>query len=150
MRYGILSLAILLPICSTGFSDETSKRQRLEFFEANIRPVLVKHCYECHAGDSKKVQGRLLLDSRQGLLKGGESGPAIVPSNPKESLLISAMKHNALEMPPKGKLPDSVIADFEKWISDGAIDPRDAPPAGDHAQATAWEVTYAARREWWS
>ena len=150
MRYGILSLAILLPICSTGFSDETSKRQRLEFFEANIRPVLVKHCYECHAGDSKKVQGRLLLDSRQGLLKGGESGPAIVPSNPKESLLISAMKHNALEMPPKGKLPDSVIADFEKWISDGAIDPRDAPPAGDLAQATAWEVTYAARREWWS
>ena len=78
MRCGILSLAILLPICATGVSDETSKRQRLEFFESNIRPVLVKHCYECHAGDSKKVQGRLLLDSRQGLLKGGESGPCLL------------------------------------------------------------------------
>ncbi len=99
MRCGILSLAMLLGICATGVSDETDKRQQLEFFETKIRPALVKHCYECHAGDSRKVQGRLLLDSRQGLLKGGESGPAIVPSNPKESLLISAMKHETFEMP---------------------------------------------------
>ena len=124
MRYGILSIAILLAASSAGASDEAVERQRLDFFEAKIRPVLVTHCYECHATDSKKLRGGLLVDSRQGLLKGGESGPALVPGDPKESLLISALKHDDFEMPPKGKLSPKVIADFEKWIQDGATDPR--------------------------
>ena len=124
MRGGILSIAILLVASSAGASDQTTQRQRLDFFEAKIRPVLVKHCYECHATDSKKLRGGLLVDSRQGLLKGGESGPALVPGDPKESLLISALKHMGFEMPPKGKLSPKVIADFEKWIQDGATDPR--------------------------
>ena len=125
MRYGILSIAILLT-AGSAWADPAVQRQRLEFFESKIRPVLVQHCYECHAADSKKLRGGLLVDSRQGLLKGGESGPAVVLGDLKTSLLISALKYDDFEMPPKGKLPAAVIADFEKWIQDGAIDPRRA------------------------
>jgi hypothetical protein len=126
MRYGILSIAILLVTGLAWAVDPAIERQRLDFFEAKIRPVLVKHCYECHAAGSKKLSGGLFVDSRQGLLKGGESGPAVVPGDLGESLLISALKHDDFEMPPKGKLPAAVIANFEKWIRDGAIDPRRA------------------------
>jgi hypothetical protein len=126
MRSGIISIAMILATGSVWAGDPAVERQRLEFFESKIRPVLVKSCYECHAADSKKISGGLLVDSRQGLLEGGESGPAVVPGDLKESLLISALKHDDFEMPPKGKLPPEVIADFEKWIQDGATDPRRA------------------------
>ena len=124
MRYDLLSIAMLLVMGSAWAGDPIGERQRLDFFESKIRPVLIKHCYECHAADSKKISGGLLVDSRQGLLVGGESGPAVVPGDLKESLLISALKHADFEMPPQGKLPAAVIADFDKWIQDGAIDPR--------------------------
>lgn len=124
MRYDLLSIAMLLVMGSAWAGDPVGERQRLDFFESKIRPVLIKHCYECHAADSKKISGGLLVDSRQGLLVGGESGPAVVPGDLKESLLISALKHADFEMPPQGKLPAAVIADFDKWIQDGAIDPR--------------------------
>ncbi len=98
----------------------------IEFFETNIRPVLVERCYECHSGKAKVLQGGLRLDSAEGVRKGGDSGPVIVPHQPGESLLIAALRYESFEMPPSGKLPDSVIADFEKWISVGAPDPRTA------------------------
>lgn len=97
---------------------------QLRFFEERIRPVLVEHCYSCHSADAKSIKGGLVLDSREGLLTGGDSGPVLVTSNVAESLLLQAMKHEALEMPPERKLPDNVIADFTKWIEDGAPDPR--------------------------
>ena len=115
---------ILLTAGSAWAGDPSVERQRLDFFETKIRPILVEHCYECHAADSKKLSGGLLVDSRQGLLEGGESGPAVVPGDLEESLLISALKHDDFEMPPQGKLSSEVVADFEKWIQDGAIDPR--------------------------
>ncbi|MEK6236657.1 MAG: DUF1553 domain-containing protein [Planctomycetales bacterium] len=132
MRFGIPSLAMLVVAGSVLIAgtplveaaDPVATRSQLDFFEKKIRPVLVKHCYECHAADSKKIQGELLVDSREGLIRGGESGPAVKPGDLKESLLISALKHDDFEMPPKGKLPDSVIADFEQWIQQGAADPR--------------------------
>lgn len=106
----------------------------VEFFESKIRPVLVEHCYSCHAADSKIIRGGLLVDSRDGLLEGGDSGPAVVPGNGDESLLLAALKHESFEMPPDRKLPDAVIADFQHWISRGAVDPRDEgtaePPRG--------------------
>jgi hypothetical protein len=68
--------------------------QGIEFFENKIRPVLVKHCYECHAADAKKIGGEFLLDTRAGMLEGGESGEVIVLGNPQESLLISALNKN--------------------------------------------------------
>ncbi|MDA1232979.1 MAG: DUF1549 domain-containing protein, partial [Planctomycetota bacterium] len=101
----------------------------IEFFESQIRPVLVEHCYSCHAADAKDLKGGLLLDSRQGWQVGGDSGAALVPGKPDESLLLDALKHKSLEMPPDRKLPDNVVADFTRWIRDGAVDPRDGKVA---------------------
>ena len=95
------------------------------FFEAKIRPVLVKHCYSCHSAEAKIVRGGLRLDTRQALLRGGDSGPGLVPRKPTASQLLSALRYDGLEMPPEGKLPTSIIADFEQWIRMGAPDPRE-------------------------
>src|SRR5262245_39840639 len=85
----------------------------IEFFEKKIRPVLVQHCYECHAASAKKVRGGLLLDTRDSTRKGGETGPAVVPGKIDKSLLIQAIRYgDELKMPPKGKLPGAVIADL--------------------------------------
>ncbi|MBT5017495.1 MAG: DUF1553 domain-containing protein [Planctomicrobium sp.] len=103
-------------------------RKGLDYFEAKIRPMLVKHCYECHSAEAvgkNKLKADLLLDSREGTQHGGESGPAVVPGKPDESLLISALKHDGYEMPPKGKLPDEIIEHFVKWVEMGAPDPRE-------------------------
>lgn len=94
------------------------------FFENKIRPVLVRHCYECHAEKSKELGGKLLLDSRQGILKGGESGAALVAGDPANSLILQALRYENVEMPPREPLPAAVIADFETWIQRGAPDPR--------------------------
>ena len=97
----------------------------VEFFEKRIRPLLAEHCYECHAV-SQKLKGGLALDSREGWLKGGESGPALVPGDLEASRLITAVRYKDKEfrMPPKRKLTDAQIADFEQWVKLGAPDPR--------------------------
>jgi cytochrome c553 len=94
------------------------------FFESRIRPVLVKHCYECHSAKSKKLTGGLLLDTASGFRKGGDSGVPFVVGKPEESLLMEALRYESLEMPPAGRLPDNVIKDFERWIQMGAPDSR--------------------------
>ena len=121
-----------------------------EFFEKKIRPLLVEHCYECHSAESKKLGGGLRLDSREGWLAGGDSGQAIEPGKPDASLLIQAVRYrdDAVQMPPKGKLPAAAIADLEEWVKLGAPDPRDKPPA--IKPATSWEETLRVRRDWWS
>ena len=107
----------------------TADAGKVEFFEAKIRPVLVAHCYACHATDAKDVKGGLLLDSRQGMLVGGDSGTVLVPGVPDASLLLEALRHDGLEMPPDRKLSDAVIADFWAWIGAGAADPRQGKQA---------------------
>src|SRR5437870_4702571 len=99
----------------------------MAFFESKIRPVLVKECYDCHSAGTKDVSAGLFLDTKQGMRRGGESGPALVPGNVEASLLIKAIRYTDkdLQMPPKGKLADSVIKDFETWIKSGAPDSRD-------------------------
>ena len=104
-------------------------------FESKIRPVLVKHCYECHSSGAKKIGGKLLLETPAGMLGGGQSGPVIVPGHPEESLLIQALRYEDLEMPPKHRLPAPVIHDFENWVKMGAPDPRNTSPASDSAPA---------------
>jgi len=99
------------------------------FFEKKIRPVLLEHCYSCHSADAakgNKLKAGFALDTAEGLRKGGESGLAIVPGKPERSLLLKTLRHtaNTPEMPPKGKLPATVIADFAAWIAMGAPDPR--------------------------
>lgn len=124
-------LPCLLPavwgLVSTAVAVEMTPAQRT-FFENKIRPVLVKHCYECHATDAKKVGGKLLLDSPSEMIAGGESGPALIPGEPDRSLIIQALKHEGLEMPPKTKLRESVVEDFIHWVRLGAPDPRDEDP----------------------
>ena len=107
---------------STAIAAPTA--EQLEFFEAKIRPVLIEQCYECHSGMNTTPKGGLRLDLRDAVMTGGDSGPALVPGKPEDSLLLKALRYDSYEMPPKGKLPDDVIADFEKWIQMGAPDPR--------------------------
>ncbi len=98
----------------------------VEFFENKIRPVLSKYCYECHSAQSKKLKADLLLDTKDGMLKGGVNGPVLVAGKAKDSLLIKALEHDGpTKMPSQAtKLPKEVIADFVKWIDMGAPDPR--------------------------
>lgn len=123
-----------------------STAEDIAFFEKKIRPVLVEHCYKCHSASSEKVKGGLLLDTREGIRKGGESGHAVVPGNLKGSLLISALKHDDFEMPPKRMLPAAVVADFEKWIRDGAADPRRAT----HVVSKPYSIDIEAGRKHWA
>ncbi len=113
---------------------EATDPKAIEFFEKKIRPVLVEHCAACHSADAatkKKLKGGLLLDSREGWLAGGDSGPVVVPGKPAESLLVQTLKYDGdVKMPPKGKLPASVIADFEAWVKMGTPDPRRAVGPG--------------------
>ena len=106
--------------------------QQLQFFENRIRPVLAENCYKCHSQQAEKIKAGLLLDTREGMLKGGDSGPAIAPGDPEASLMIKAVRYTDpdLQMPPKGnKLPDAAIADLTTWIKMGAPDPREATAA---------------------
>lgn len=120
--------------------------ESIEFFEKKIRPILVTHCYQCHSAQAaarNALKGDLRLDSRDGVRAGGETGPVVVPGKPGDSLLISAIRHDALSMPPKGMLPDNVIADFEKWIRIGAPDPRDGAASAVHTLNAG-----SARKSW--
>ncbi|NIP94730.1 MAG: DUF1549 domain-containing protein, partial [Akkermansiaceae bacterium] len=99
------------------------------FFGEEIVPLLEARCFECHSHESGKAKGGLVLDSRAGWEKGGESGPAIVPGKPGESLLIRAVRYHDedLQMPPKNrKLAEGEVALLEKWVAMGAPDPREA------------------------
>ncbi|MCB1087314.1 MAG: PSD1 domain-containing protein [Verrucomicrobiae bacterium] len=118
---------VVVPISLSAQSDPELSGEQIDFFESKIRPVLVEQCYQCHSTEADKVKGGLLLDSREASLRGGDNGHAVVPGNLDQSLLITAIRYqdSDLEMPPKKKLADHVIADFEKWISMGAPDPRE-------------------------
>lgn len=121
---GMLHIETVFLVAGSIFGAGEAADPGHAFFESKIRPVLVEHCYECHAAGAKIVQGGLHVDSRDGLLKGGDSGPALVPGKADESLLLDSLHYETYEMPPKGKLPDAVIRDFETWIAMGAPDPR--------------------------
>ena len=101
----------------------------LHFFESKIRPALIEHCYECHSEEADKRKGGLWLDRRAGWQVGGDSGPAAIPGDLDGSLLIETIRYvdPDLEMPPEGKMPESVIADFEEWVRRGLPDPRNEP-----------------------
>ncbi|MBA4192146.1 MAG: hypothetical protein C0467_29570 [Planctomycetaceae bacterium] len=108
----------------------------------------MKHCYGCHSDESKKAKGGLKVDTRAVLLKGGDSGAAVVPKSVEKSLLYKAVAYQdkAMQMPPDGKLPEAVIADFKKWIEMGAPDPRGAK-SGLAVQA---KIDIAKGREYWA
>ncbi|MGI9470622.1 MAG: PSD1 and planctomycete cytochrome C domain-containing protein [Rubripirellula sp.] len=120
-------MALLVGAIPSG-ADEP-QANHLEFFEKEVRPLLVKHCYQCHSVNAKRVEGKLLLDSRSAHLLGGDSGEAIVPGDADASLLIEAVRYESYEMPPKGKLPEQDIETLVRWINMGAPWPKEAPPS---------------------
>ncbi len=111
-----------------GPGSAEANAEGVAFFEKRIRPLLVQNCYECHSEEARNVEGELLVDSRLGLRRGGYSGPAVVPGDPEQSLLVAAVRYKNpdLQMPPKAKLAAAEIADLETWIKLGAPDPREA------------------------
>jgi hypothetical protein len=148
----ITTAALALSWASVSFGKPSP--DQIEFFESKIRPILAQECYECHS-EATKAKGGLLLDTQSGWKKGGDSGEAtIVPGDPANSLLLKSISHEIddLKMPKAGaKLEKSVLADFRKWIADGAFDPRDAPPSKEQLETdTNWTAIRDRRKGWWS
>src|ERR1700753_1660329 len=119
------AIALVSPVMAADLSPAKDPAG-IEFFEKSVRPVLSERCYTCHSASAKEVKGNLLLDSREGILRGGSSGPAILPGVPDQSKLIQAISyHNArLKMPPKHPLSEDEIAALTQWVKMGAPDPR--------------------------
>jgi hypothetical protein len=128
--------------------DSRPSADDLAFFEKRIRPLLVEHCFACHSQSSKKQKGGLHLDSRESILRGGDSGAAVVPGNAKDSLLIQAIHYrnnDPLQMPPKGKLAARDIALLEEWVARGAPFP-DTPKTAVAKTGIDWTQA----RTFWS
>ena len=104
LRLILWNCLALIPALASA-QDEISPQQR-DFFEKKIRPVLVQKCYACHAKDAKSIKGGLVLDTRDGIRRGGDSGHAVVPGELDTSLLIEAIRYESFEMPPDGQLPN--------------------------------------------
>jgi hypothetical protein len=133
----------------------------LDFFERRIRPVLAERCYSCHSAQIPVPKGGLRLDQRAAIVKGGDSGPAINLDRHESSLLLAAIRYSGTisEMPPDGKLPANVIADFDRWIERGAVFPGPAAAIGPNttvdgesgtANPTPRGIDIATGRSFWS
>ena len=154
-RLLMVSLACVSSAASAQVAHKSITPEQLEFFEKNIRPVLMEHCYECHSEEKGKNKGELTLDTRDGTRAGGDRGPAVVPGKPDESILINAIRQvGQLRMPPDsrgGPLPDEVVANFEKWVKDGASDPRDSSKIVNAQPAKPEKVyDWNKEREYWA
>ena len=139
-------VATLLIFAGAGFRTNAASAQepsadnsteftadQIAFFEREVRPLLVEHCYECHSVKSAKLQAGLRVDSRSALLRGGDSGSALDLSDASQSLFMQAIHYEEYEMPPKGKLPDNDIATLQRWVDMGAPWPKEAEPTDTKA-----------------
>lgn len=151
-RIHALSVLALLVSWGTAASAENDtpsfSAESIEFFEREVRPLLVEQCQKCHGPHAQK--GKLRIDSRAALLIGGDTGPAVVPGKPEESLLIDAVSYGDLyQMPPSGKLADKQIAVFRRWVEQGAPWPGDLAaisPGGQPSTARpAFDLTERAK-----
>ncbi len=159
--FAVISLvALMLAGSFVGVTSAEDGKQKLveptkegvEFFEKKIRPVLVEHCYKCHSADAQKadkLRAKLRLDTEAGVLKGGETGLIVIPGKPKESRLLTLLRHEEEpKMPPKGRLSDAVIADFTRWIELGVPYPRSTLASDSPKKATPPNIE--AGRAWWA
>jgi hypothetical protein len=142
-------LAVLAASAGARAQTPPPTKDQLDFFEQKIRPILSDNCYKCHSEGAEKIKGGLLLDSRGGALKGGDTSPAVVPGHPEKSLLVRAINYTDkdLQMPPnERKLSDSQIADFTQWIKMGAPDPRESGTGKEHR----YQVDLKEAKKHWS
>ncbi len=137
-----LTICVMMPVlvtmaaCTVVRADEVlPTAAELEFFEKEVRPLLAEHCYSCHSSKAEKLQASLLVDSRAALLRGGDSGEAIVPGDAEASQLIEAVRYETYEMPPKGKLPAKDILTLERWVNMGAPWPKEDAPSSSALSA---------------
>ena len=136
-RLCCFSITIIAAAWSALTCAEEPDAEQIAFFEKDIRPILARRCYECHSAESKTLKGGLRVDHRAGVLQGGDSGPAVVPGKPEESLLLAAVRYSdEIQMPPDGKLPDQELALLTEWVETmsahiKSIDPNHLVGAGD-------------------
>jgi hypothetical protein len=146
--YRVFILTFLLTVIDVPWSHgQEPSKEGLAFFESRIRPLLMKHCYECHSQDSGMAKGGLRLDSRESIETGGDSGEVLETGKPHSSLLVESVSYSnpKLRMPPKYKLSDNEIEDLETWIQMGAPDPRIGTTAPKKSYAIDWE---AGKKHW--
>ena len=141
IRVCLLSL-IILP--AMAMADDATDVEQLKFFESQVRPLLASKCVSCHGAEKQK--GELRLDSRAAVLKGGESGPAVVPGRPEESLLIEAINYDSFEMPPAGQLGKESIDVLTRWVRMGAPWPDGKSHLIRHSDKTFTDED----RKWWA
>jgi len=144
------SLCVLFALVIGPAAAAPPTRQQVQFFEKEVRPILAGRCYQCHSEAQKKQRGGLHVDSLAALLRGGDSGPALVPGAPDKSLLVEAIGYGNedLRMPPKGKLSADEIAVLTRWVKDGAAWPQTAA-AISVARRKPGQITDEDRR-WWA
>ena len=128
VSYAVRILLALILVSRLSFAADGPTNEQIEFFEKEVRPLLVQHCHECHG--AKKQEAALRLDTHAGLLKGSDSGPVVIPGNIEGSRLLQALLYTdgGTQMPPKGKLPEPQIAVFRKWLELGAPWPAETAP----------------------
>jgi Protein of unknown function (DUF1549)/Protein of unknown function (DUF1553)/Planctomycete cytochrome C len=149
MLFALLALAAWLsPLVSAKAATPEPSRDELKFFEEKVRPILAENCYKCHGSEQQK--GSLRLDLRELALAGGESGAVIVPGHPDKSVLVEAIKWEALEMPPSGKLNESQIATLTEWIKIGAPMPKDHGGGSGLSVRKVRGVITDDDRQWWA
>jgi hypothetical protein len=145
IRY-FLSLVLALALFGPKSQAQEPDSASLEFFEKQVRPILIARCYECHDSKQKEPKGGLRVDSRASLLAGGETGPAIVPGKPKEGYFLDAINYGeTYQMPPKGKLPAAEIATLTKWVEMGTPWPKEEGPA---ALTKAFDMAQRKAEHW--
>lgn len=138
-------LALITVLAETLFAQAPADPQAITFFEKKVRPLLAEHCWKCHGPE--KQRGGLRLDSREALLAGGDSGPVVVAGDPDNSLLISAVKYESLEMPPTGKLPSEAIDVLTAWVRMNLPWP-DVDRGGPAVRPRGLQVTQEDRQHW--
>ncbi len=144
----LMVICLMVAGANAAFGEEPVDAAKLDFFETKIRPVLIEHCYECHSSQSSSVEGELRVDSRDALLAGGATGRSLVPGNAAGSLLVKALRYEDLKMPPDRRLSDEIATDFERWINEGAVDPRsDSRPSPAVSNPS---IDWTQARDFWS
>ena len=144
----LFSILAVFIASSWHFSADAVGAEDFDFFEQEIRPLLIEHCYECHGPKPSEIEGGLRLSSRAAILRGGDSGPAAHSADPNESLLIRAVRYNdpLLQMPPDDRLSRHQIEALEKWVSLGLPDPRQDTVR----DSPATRSTESSNEDWWS
>ncbi len=144
----LVVMALAWPVGAAETAHPSS--EGVEFFEKNVRPILVETCYKCHSAKAEKLKGGLYVDTKAGMLKGGKTGPAVVPGDVEKSLLIKAVRYTDedLQMPPKEQLSKAQVATLEAWVKMGAPDPRgDGPAVASTGMVT---LSLADAKDFWS